>query len=113
VIPKIPEDVMTLVPAKESGNTTVKTLDDRRVYELIGGADSEGVKLADFEGRNLVRGGSSLKISGGPAARVTLRWRFGTVASVTVDGTPAILQTGPDGPFVDFAYTGESTVAWQ
>ena len=34
VIPKIPEDVMTLVPQSESGNTTVKSLDDRRVYEI-------------------------------------------------------------------------------
>src|SRR6202044_1429271 len=35
VIAKIPEDVMTLVPAAESGAADVKTLDDRRVYEVI------------------------------------------------------------------------------
>src|SRR6201996_6555255 len=34
ILPKIPEDVMTLVPPAESGNSSVKSLDDRRVYEL-------------------------------------------------------------------------------
>jgi alpha-D-xyloside xylohydrolase len=113
VIPKIPEDVMTLVPAKESGNTTVKTLDDRRVYEVIGGANSDGRKLTDFEGRTLAETTNSLKISGGPAARVTVRWRFGTIASVTVNGASATVQPGPDGPSIDFAYSGEAMVAWQ
>ena len=35
---------MTLVPQSESGNTTVKSLDDRRVYEMnddAGGASSD------------------------------------------------------------------------
>ena len=36
VIPKIPEDVMTLVPVEESGNKGVKSLDKRRVYEVFG-----------------------------------------------------------------------------
>jgi hypothetical protein len=68
--------------------------------------------LTDFEGRALAASASSLKITGGPAARVTVRWRFGSVASATVNGSPVTLQTGPDGPFLDFAYTGDSTVAW-
>src|ERR1017187_1265134 len=67
VIPKIPEDVMTLVPQSESGNTTVKSLDDRRVYELIGSgpgdAASKEIRLTDFEGRVVVRSGRSLKIT--------------------------------------------------
>jgi alpha-D-xyloside xylohydrolase len=113
VIPKIPEDVMTLVPAKESGNTAVKTLDDRRVYEVIGSASSEGTKLTDFEGRALVGTANSLKMSGGPAARVTVRWRFGTITSAAVNGSPATIRPGPDGPSIDFAYTGETTITWQ
>ena len=56
VIAKIPEDVMTLVPQSESGNTTVKSLDDRRVYEVIGGWLSE-TRITDFEGRVVVRAG--------------------------------------------------------
>jgi alpha-D-xyloside xylohydrolase len=35
ILPKIPDDVMTLVPPEESGNASVKSLDDRRVYELL------------------------------------------------------------------------------
>ncbi len=109
VIPKIPEDVMTLVPPAESGNNTIQSLDDRRVYELIGGSDA---KLTDFEGRSLTRTANSLRISGSPA-RITVRWRFGNVADVTVNGAPATVQSGADGPYVEFAHTRESTVDWK
>jgi alpha-D-xyloside xylohydrolase len=112
VIAKIPEDVMTLVPPSESGNTAVKSLDGRRVYEVIGGGASQTV-VTDFEGRVLVRAARSLKISGGPAERVTVRWRFGAVAGATVNGAAVPVQSGADGPFVEFAYTGASTVAWE
>jgi alpha-D-xyloside xylohydrolase len=112
VIAKIPEDVMTLVPEKESGNATVQSLDDRRVYELIGGSAGE-TRITDFEGRMVVRGARSLKISGGPAARVTVRWRHGTVASVTVNGVAVQVQTGADGPSVEFDHAAESLVEWQ
>jgi alpha-D-xyloside xylohydrolase len=111
VIPEIPEDVMTLVPPAESGNTSIKSLDDRRVYELIGGSNA---KLTDFEGRSLTRTANSLKISGGPAARVTLRWRFGSVAGVTVNGAPAEVHASVDAsPSIDFPFTGQATVEWQ
>jgi alpha-D-xyloside xylohydrolase len=111
VLPKIPEDVMTLVPEKESGNTTVKSLDERRVYEVIGGGAGE-THVTDFEGRTLVRAGRSLKVTG-KAARVTVRWRFGTVTSAAVNGVPVGVQTGADGPFVEFDHKGESAVTWQ
>jgi alpha-D-xyloside xylohydrolase len=109
VIPKIPEDVMTLVPPAESGNNTIQSLDDRRVYEIIGDRES---KLTDFEGRTLTRTANSLRISGSPA-RITVRWRFGAVADVTINGAPATIQTGADGPYVEFAHTRESTVDWK
>jgi len=113
VLPKIPEDVMTLVPPSESGNTAVKSLDNRRVYELIGGTRAGENSLTDFEGRVLLRGSNSLKISGGPAAHVTVRWRFGAVANVKVNGVAVKMQTGTGGPSVEFDYAAESVVEWQ
>jgi alpha-D-xyloside xylohydrolase len=112
VLPKIPEDVMTLVPAKESGNTTVKSLDDRRVYEVIAGDESGKTSITDFEGRVVTRTAGSLKISGAPA-RVIVRWRFVPVATVTVNGGPATIEKGADGPYVEFDHTAQSIVAWR
>ena len=113
VLPKIPEDVMTLVPQKESGNTAVKSLDDRRVYEVIGGGTgSAETTLTDFEGRVLTRTENSLKITG-EAARMTVRWRFGSVASATVNGARATIETGADGPYVAFDHAAESVVEWK
>jgi alpha-D-xyloside xylohydrolase len=111
VVPMIPKDVMTLVPPSESGNTTVKSLDDRRVYEVIG-SEAADVKLTDFEGRAVERAGKSLKISGS-AAKVTVYWRFGTVASATVNGAAVTVRNGVDGPYVEFEHIAESSVAWR
>jgi len=113
VIAKIPEDVMTLVSQKESGNTAVKSLDDQRVYELIGGAGAAETRSTDFEGRVVVRGARSLKISGGPAARVIVRWRFGALKSATVNGVEVKAQMGADGPSVEFDHAAESVVEWE
>jgi alpha-D-xyloside xylohydrolase len=110
VIARIPEDIMTLVPQSESGNAMVKSLDDRRVYEVIG-SDPGDAKITDFEGRSVVRAGRSLRISGS-LARVTVRWRFGTVTSATVNGAPVTVQAGSDGPYVEFDHTAESVVEW-
>jgi len=119
VIAKIPEDVMTLVPSSESGNSDVKTMDDRRVYEVIGPfAANAPAAQTDFEGRALTRDANSLKIVDSETtlvkpARVTVRWRFGHVSSVTVDGASVELQNGADGPFVEFSHSGESLVEWK
>jgi alpha-D-xyloside xylohydrolase len=112
VIAKIPEDVMTLVPQSESGNTKVKSLDNRRVVELIGGGEGE-TRITDFEGRAVVRGVKSLNISGGPAARMIVRWRFGAVTKVKANGIELKVQTGADGPSVEFDYAAESLVEWE
>ena len=113
VLPKIPEDVMTLVPSSESGNTSIKSLDNRRVYEIVGGsAESPDTTVTDFEGRTIARRAHSLKIDG-PAARVTVRWRFGNIGSATVNGTPATLQANADGPSIDFDHGSSSLVEWQ
>jgi alpha-D-xyloside xylohydrolase len=128
VLPKIPQDVMTLVPQSESGNTAVTSLDDRRVYEVIGAAASAQAgagetssteagatetRLTDFEGRMLLRAGNSLKITGSSAARVIVRWRFGTVASASVNGVPVKIEKGDEGPFVEFDHAAESLVEWE
>ncbi len=114
VIPKIPEDVMTLVPQSESGNRSVKAMDERRVYELIdpvsGGSDAI---VKDFEGRTVARSANSLKLSGDSAAHIIVRWRFGTPGNVTVNGATVKVQTGEGGePFVEFDHSKESTVTW-
>jgi alpha-D-xyloside xylohydrolase len=108
VIAKIPEDVMTLVPQSESGNTTVKSLDDRRVYELndLSGSSS----MTDFEGRSVVRAGRTLKISGDSAAHVIVRWRFAKPARVTVNGEVVKMIDG--GSAVEFDHLKESLVEW-
>jgi len=112
VIPKIPDDVMTLVPPPESGNAQIHMLDGRRVYELVGPSAEGETAITDFEGRKLVRSGTTLKISG-KAGHVIVRWRFAPVRSVTVNGAVASLQKGKDGPFVEFNHDGESLVQWQ
>jgi len=112
IIPKIPEDVMTLVPASESGNTTVKGLDDRRVYELFPAAGVATTSLTDFEGRVLDRTAGSLKISG-KAAKVTLRWRFNDAHDVTVNGKAAATHTDAYGTVIEFAHNGTTTIAWK
>jgi len=79
---------MTLVPAEESGNTSVKSLDDRRVYELWPSAsDFKSATITDFEGRTLSRTANSLEING-HAARVTVRCDFDPVTSVTLGIRP-------------------------
>jgi alpha-D-xyloside xylohydrolase len=111
ILPKIPDDVMTLVPAAESGNTSVKSLDDRRVYELLPG-DTKAVTITDFEGRTLRRNGHSLEIDGKPA-KVTVRWRFDPLTAVTLGNAELELHTDAAGRYVEFDHTGRSTVSWK
>ncbi len=110
IVPKIPEDVMTLVPARESGNTTVHSLDDRRVYELMPGA--EAAAITDFEGRKVTRSAGSLTIEGSPA-KVTVRWRFGQANNVRVNGQTVNVNWDADGPSASFDHTGTTTVTWE
>jgi alpha-D-xyloside xylohydrolase len=111
ILPKIPDDVMTLVPTTESGNSSVKSLDDRRVYELLPG-DAKSVTITDFEGRTLSRSGHSLEIDG-KAAKVTVRWRFDSVTAVTLGNAPLELHTDAAGRYVEFDHSGRSTVSWK
>ncbi len=112
VIAMLPDDVMTLVPASESGNKSVPAMDERRIYEIIGKAAAP-VTQTDFEGRTLTRDGDSLKITGDKAAHVILRWRFGAVAHVTVNGDTVPVKSDNGMPSVEFDHTKESTIAWE
>jgi alpha-D-xyloside xylohydrolase len=113
ILPKIPDDVMTLVPAAESGNKALKTIDDRRVYELIGPAASSPASITDFEGRTVTRSGNTLTITGDAFAHIIIRWKFQTLESATVNGASVKLQNDANGTFVAFDHAKSSAVAWQ
>ena len=113
ILPKIPDDVMTFVPAADKGNKALKTLDDRRVYELYGTSPGSPVSITDFEGRTLVRSADSLSITGEPAAHVILRWRFQKVASATVNGSPAEVKADAAGQFIEFEHPKLSSISWR
>ncbi|ADV84582.1 glycoside hydrolase family 31 protein [Terriglobus saanensis] len=112
VIARIPEDVMTLVPSAESGNSTIHTLDDRRVYDLMPAFRGDATTQTDFEERTLTRENHAFKITG-KEAKVTLRWRFGRPVSITVNGTAARATQTPEGPTIEFAHIGTTTVEWR
>ena len=112
ILPKIPEDVMTLVPWTGTGAPPVPTLDDRRVYEIYPGPARS---LQDFEGRHLevsVAGGRSTLALTGAAARVTVVWRFQRPGHATLNGRPVKLQSSRDSVALTFAHTGESRLVW-
>jgi alpha-D-xyloside xylohydrolase len=113
ILPKIPDDVMTLVPQKEYKDQKVKSLDDRRVYEIYPGAPLRA--LTDFEGRQLTPGAQpgSLVLTG-PGAQVTLRWRFGGPANVTLNDQKLEPVKAADGSVsVEFDQSGTSRLKWQ
>jgi alpha-D-xyloside xylohydrolase len=115
VLPKIPEDVMTLVPWKGPGTPPVQTLDDRRVYEIYpgGGAPRE---LRDFEGRRLTfsaaKGRTTLRLTGA-AARVTLVWRFEPPSAVTLNGAPLALRQDGASASVSFVHRKADRLEWR
>jgi alpha-D-xyloside xylohydrolase len=113
ILPKIPEDVMTLVPQSDFKDRGVHALDDRRVYELYPGRATRTV--TDFEGRVLAYEpqSGSLVITG-PSARVSVRWRFAHPATVTLNGQKLDRLTATsDGTSVEFPHQGTSTLVWR
>jgi alpha-D-xyloside xylohydrolase len=111
ILPKIPDDVMTLVPQKEFKDQKVKALDDRRVYEIYPGALRS---VTDFENRSLTAGpdAGTLTITGQPA-RVTLRWRFAPPGAVAVNGQNLTVVRNADGASVEFELSGTARVKVQ
>jgi alpha-D-xyloside xylohydrolase len=112
VLPRIPEDVMTLVPWTGAGAPPVPSLDDRRIYEVYPGPVRS---LEDFEGRRLemsaAEGRTTLHLTGRPA-RVTIVWRFQHPTRVTLDGRPVELQVEGDAVAVSFAHAADSRLVW-
>ncbi len=106
MLPKIPNDVMTLVPASQFANRNVKSLDDRRVYEIYAGAATS--TLRDFEDRMLDRNSNALTISGKPA-HVILRWRFAPPRSVSIAGRSLPISNGE----VELDHRDKTTISWE
>ncbi len=115
VLGELPEDVMTVTPA--DGGATVQAMDDRRVWEVVGDA-GETVQATDFEGRTVVRAGRSLVIEpakdgdGAKPVRATVRWRFGGVASATVNGSAMGTSAKGMATEVTFPMKGRVEVKW-
>ncbi len=112
ILPKIPEDVMTLAPANEYADKQVKSMDNRRVYEIYPGPKLESIQ--DFEGRNIVPGDhpGTLTINGAPA-HIILRWRFAAPRTVTVNGRSAPAVRTADGTSVEFDHSDNTSLRWQ
>jgi alpha-D-xyloside xylohydrolase len=114
VLPRLPDDVMTLVPQAESGNKSVPGMDDRRVFEIIGDSGpASDTTRTDFEGRSFVRSDNTLTITGEAAGHMIVRWRFAQVHAVTVNGAAVKLDSSGSEPVVEFEHSRQSVVAWQ
>lgn len=112
IIPRIPDDVMTLAPWTGAGAAPVKTLDDRRVYEIYPGQARE---LRDFEGRRLdlrAEGSHKTLHLSGARARVTIRWRFQHPNHATLDGRPVTIRTEGGSATVTFRHATDSQLVW-
>jgi hypothetical protein len=101
------------VPQTEYKDQAVKSLDNRRVYEIYPGAQLRSI--TDFEGRTIAPGSQpgSLVVTGA-AARVTLRWRFNGPAAVSVNDRKLNTVKAADGSLsVDFDHQGTSKLKWE
>jgi alpha-D-xyloside xylohydrolase len=115
ILPKIPEGVMTLVPAGEYGDKSVKSMDNRRVYEIYptAGPGAKLESIQDFEGRKIEAGGEgALTISGAPA-HIILRWRFGGPHAAMVNGRAIAAVRTTEGLAVEFDHSDMTVVNWR
>ena len=109
ILPKIPDDVMTLVPGGEFADKGVKSMDSRRVYELYPGTLEA---IHDFEGRSIESTGEpmSLTVTGAPA-HIILRWRFAGPRTATVSGRTVSPVRQGDGAAIEFDHRGHDQLA--
>jgi alpha-D-xyloside xylohydrolase len=112
ILPKIPEDVMTLVPVNEYADKSVKSIDNRRVYEIYPGSKLESIH--DFEGRVIEVGGEpgTLTLTGTPA-RVIVRWRFSIPRSAAVNGRAVPVLRASDGASIEFDHIDKTALTWR
>ncbi len=112
IVPKIPDEVMTLVPAAEYADKSVKSMDNRRVYEIYPGATLETIR--DFEDRSIKPGdqSSSFTINGAPA-HITIRWRFAAPRTATVNGRAVTPARQADGAVIEFDHAGTTGITWR
>jgi alpha-D-xyloside xylohydrolase len=112
IIPKIPDDVMTLVPAGEYADKNVKSMDNRRVYEVYPGSKLEAIR--DFEDRSITPGDqrTSLTITGAPAHMI-IRWRFTAPHNATVNGRTVTPARRADGTTIEFDHSGTTAISWK
>src|SRR5579871_1712984 len=112
IVSKIPDDVMTAVPSSEYSDKSVKSMDDRRIYEIYPGTKLEAIR--DFEGRSIQPGAEqgSLTIDGAPA-HVILRWRFSGPHSTTVNGKAVTPLRQGDVASVEFEHSGTTAITWR
>jgi alpha-D-xyloside xylohydrolase len=103
ILPKIPDDIMTLVPRGQYADTKIKSLDSRRIYEIYPGKLRA---ITDFEGRTIrLTQSGNLRISGTPAT-VTLRWRFQKPRRVMVSGKNTEIRYSQGEASVSFVHRG-------
>jgi len=119
ILPKIPEDVMTLLPKAQVHQAGLQGLDDRRVYEIYPMAFSLSKSersIVDFEDRHLLHvceeSHCSLTLDGIPV-EAEIRWRWEHPSKVTVDGNPVAVKEGPFGAYIRFAHQSPTTIAWE
>ena len=111
IIPKIPDDVMTLVPAGSYADKSVKAMDNRRVYEIYPGKLE---MIQDFEGRSLepTADGSGLTITGAPAHMI-FHWRFSGPRTMNVNGRSVTPVRGNEGVTVEVDHVDKSILTWR
>jgi alpha-D-xyloside xylohydrolase len=113
ILPKIPEDIMTLVKKTVDLDPNIKALDDRRVYDLYRGPART---LRDFEGREIETsrqaGAITFKLTG-PPAEVTLNWRFQHPVDVKLNGRPSMPETRDGHTALRFHHGAATIVSWR
>ena len=104
------------MPAGEYADKGVKSLDNRRVYEIYPGEKLEAIQ--DFEGRTIqpesasTSDPGSVTISGAPA-HIILRWRFDGPRTAVVNGRMVIPVRGRDGASIEFDHADKTAVTWR
>ena len=103
---------MTLVPAGEYADQSVKSMDSRRVYEIYPGSKLKAIR--DFEDRAIQPGDqpAALTITGAPAHMI-IRWRFAMPHTATVNGRTVTPVRQADGTAIEFDHSGTTAVSWR